>query len=429
MKKTFLLLSLSLSVGFCNAQVDTISTNIYQKNGKIGIGQSTPKNLFEISGGNASLYRDDNADATFHVKHNNKQGYGYARTLHEVYEGATGDPYTEFRIRNTNDDGTITSWSIGADNSDQDKFFISNRKNVSTGASPSYGEKFVTITTSGKVGIGTNSPENALSIEGSEDDWPGRILLSVNNKSTSNKSLAYISAKAGSSENHTIFGHISETYTANDSPQDLQDFGIISSNGNGLIIGATKNNSNPGIIKFVSGQSNGTKFDERMRIDSSGNIGIGTSAPKAKLQVTDGDIFISDIEKGIIMKSPDGTCWRGTLDNSGTLNFTSATCPGVDTTSRTSQIIKKPVASQSVNSVSVYPNPTEETLFIETSAFEFYSLLKYELYSLNGQLLMSGDISSKFTSVNISELTSGNYLIKVSNANGSIISAEEIIKK
>ena len=35
-----------------------------------------------------------------------------------------------------------------------------------------------------------------------------------------------------------------------------------------------------------------------------------------------GDVYIEDIDKGIIMKSPDGRCWRGQLDNNGTLNFT-----------------------------------------------------------------------------------------------------------
>lgn len=64
-----------------------------------------------------------------------------------------------------------------------------------------------------------------------------------------------------------------------------------------------------------------------MRIDSEGYIGIGTKEPNAKLQITDGDIYISDIEKGIIMKSPDGQCWRGVLYNSGNLNFMQVTCP------------------------------------------------------------------------------------------------------
>ena len=76
---------------------------------------------------------------------------------------------------------------------------------------------------------------------------------------------------------------------------------------------------------FKSGIGNKYLFE----IDQNGNIGIGTEVPKAKLEVADGDIYLSDIEKGIIMKSPDGNCWRGVLDNTGNLNFTQINCPEV----------------------------------------------------------------------------------------------------
>ena len=64
-----------------------------------------------------------------------------------------------------------------------------------------------------------------------------------------------------------------------------------------------------------------------LEIDEKGYVGLGTEDPKAKLEVTDGDIYISDIDKGIIMKSPDGNCWRGVLDNSGSLSFSGVVCP------------------------------------------------------------------------------------------------------
>ena len=63
------------------------------------------------------------------------------------------------------------------------------------------------------------------------------------------------------------------------------------------------------MIKFISG---GNEVEnERVRIDSAGHKGLGTREPKVRLQVADGDIYISDIENGLIMKSPDGTCWGG----------------------------------------------------------------------------------------------------------------------
>jgi hypothetical protein len=49
-----------------------------------------------------------------------------------------------------------------------------------------------------------------------------------------------------------------------------------------------------------------------MRIASNGYVGIGTAAPAARLQVADGDVYIEDINNGVIMKSPNGNCWRMT---------------------------------------------------------------------------------------------------------------------
>ncbi len=58
-----------------------------------------------------------------------------------------------------------------------------------------------------------------------------------------------------------------------------------------------------------------------------GNFGIGVQEPKSKLHVTDGDVFIEDIQKGVIMKSPNGSCWRMTISNNGSPVTTQITCP------------------------------------------------------------------------------------------------------
>lgn len=85
--------------------------------------------------------------------------------------------------------------------------------------------------------------------------------------------------------------------------------------------------SYPAYIKFGTTPENGTSRVERMRIDEAGNVGIGTTTPAAKLEITDGDIYINDTNKGIIMKSPNGQCWRCQPDNNGQLVVTAAACP------------------------------------------------------------------------------------------------------
>jgi hypothetical protein len=66
---------------------------------------------------------------------------------------------------------------------------------------------------------------------------------------------------------------------------------------------------------------------EGLYIKRGGFVGIGIENPKAKLEIADGDVYIKDIERGIIMTSPNGQCWRGVLNDSGILEFSAIDCP------------------------------------------------------------------------------------------------------
>lgn len=81
-----------------------------------------------------------------------------------------------------------------------------------------------------------------------------------------------------------------------------------------------------GVLRFHTGGF-ASESSERLRIALNGNIGIGTSSPAAKLQVNDGDVYIEDFSRGVIMKSSDGSCWRMTVSTAGAPIMTKITCP------------------------------------------------------------------------------------------------------
>ena len=63
-----------------------------------------------------------------------------------------------------------------------------------------------------------------------------------------------------------------------------------------------------------------TQTSGGLKILENGSVGIGISSPGSKLDVSGGDIETSTASKGLILKSPNGTRYRVTVDNSGNLS-------------------------------------------------------------------------------------------------------------
>lgn len=158
---------------------------------------------------------------------------------------------------------------------------------------------------------------------------------------------------------------------------------------------------------------------ERMRIDGLGNVGIATRDPKSRLHIADGDVYISDINKGVIMKSPDGNCWRGILDNSGTLLFTQVECPENST-------VSVPTPQGNNEKVKVYPNPVTNVVTIILD--ETFHKTSFYLLNSAGQIVHQGKLHKALNEIKISELDSGIYLLKVINSSGNIIYNDKLIK-
>ena len=58
-----------------------------------------------------------------------------------------------------------------------------------------------------------------------------------------------------------------------------------------------------------------------------GNMGFGTAIPNTKVQVRNGDIYVESIGTGVILKSPNGSCFRITISDMGELLTDAISCP------------------------------------------------------------------------------------------------------
>ena len=71
----------------------------------------------------------------------------------------------------------------------------------------------------------------------------------------------------------------------------------------------------------------GCVFADRFEGFGTGYTGVGTTDPAAMLEVAGGEVYVNYSTGGLILKSPDGTCSRCTVNNSDVFSCTSITCP------------------------------------------------------------------------------------------------------
>jgi hypothetical protein len=154
-------------------------------------------------------------------------------------------------------------------------------------------------------------------------------------------------------------------------------------------------------------------------IIENGNLGIGTNQPGAKVQVKDGDIFIEDINRGIIMKSPDGNCWRGTINNEGMLEFVQIDCGTFETGTQ---------APASLGStIKIYPNPVKEQVVIECS--QSTEALQLEVTDMSGRLLHQQTIENAITTISSDYWPAGMYFFNFKNNQGTTIETMKVVKE
>ncbi len=112
---------------------------------------------------------------------------------------------------------------------------------------------------------------------------------------------------------------------------NYNSFLLRDNNGNGWDINHKSQVWNNHFLVFDYFDNATQTYKEALKLTSDGRVGLGyawnENSSNSKLSVKGGDVNIVDIGSGIIMKSPDGQCWRVTIDNSGGLSSASIACP------------------------------------------------------------------------------------------------------
>lgn len=152
----------------------------------------------------------------------------------------------------------------------------------------------------GRVGVGTNAPKSDFEVRGNTGC---RLTITGNIPSIRLSDTAY-------SGNGVTIGVAADSNN------------LIPRSGKGDLVFTNEAFGTGGGYIFGTG----VPSQACVKITNDCKVGIGTDAPVSKLDVRGGDVNIGDIGSGVIMKSPDGNCWRMTVSNTGLPVFTSINC-------------------------------------------------------------------------------------------------------
>jgi hypothetical protein len=192
-----------------------------------------------------------------------------------------------------------------------------------------------------------------------------------------------------------------------------------------LLLEATSNDNMSRLMlgnnhHIVAGHQSHMRFETASNkgfVLSNGNLGIYSEDPKASVHIQQGDIYIEDIHSGIIMKSPNGQCWRGRLSDNGNLSFEQTDCPE-EATAAVSHLPQQ-------DRLRLYPNPTGSSITIETDLHGLYA--EVLISTLDGKPISRQQIGSNRMDISLDHFVAGMYLVSL-ELNRQVVETHKVIK-
>ena len=305
-----------------SSQWTTTGNDIYYNTGNVGIGDSSPAAAVDIIGsGVATQLRLSNTESDSTTK--------YGAIVGRHYDNSE-EPVAGLLLTSTSN-ATAQAIDIGggisAANMVNKIIFHTAANNTTTGSN-----ERVRIDSSGNVGIGTSSPTEKLEVEDTvsikRDGVAAYGKLTMSGAGlTSNVTSGYNSLIVQNNGTEQLridsSGNVGIGITSPDKLLTVQgaDAEIVISDTNDTpLLRFRESGTTKATIRTASGA---LAFDaggatERMRIDSSGKVGIGTSSPAQAAHIVGSQVRLDTSSGGYYLHNASGT-FRGAFHDNGTI--------------------------------------------------------------------------------------------------------------